>query len=99
MKELGFTKLSFGAQSFNDRLIHACGRRHTAAECFSTLENAKAMGYELITIDLMYGLMGQKVDDVAYDMEMVKKYDLSHVVCTKLHMKEFMETRSGVSAG
>ncbi|MFP1917273.1 radical SAM protein [Lonsdalea quercina] len=98
LKELGFTKLSFGAQSFNDRLIHACGRRHTAAECFSTLENAKAMGYELITIDLMYGLMGQKVDDVAYDMEMVKKYDLSHVVCTKLHMKEFMETRSGVSA-
>ncbi|WP_238149314.1 hypothetical protein [Arsenophonus endosymbiont of Aleurodicus floccissimus] len=30
-------------------------------------------------------------------MEIIKKLDISHVVCTKLHMKEFMETRTSVS--
>ncbi|MFV9997564.1 MAG: hypothetical protein AB8W37_07745 [Arsenophonus endosymbiont of Dermacentor nuttalli] len=51
----------------------------------------------MISVDLIYGLFGQPVDDVKTDMEIIKKLNISHVVCTKLHMKEFMETRTGVS--
>ncbi|HGJ5855754.1 MAG TPA: radical SAM protein [Arsenophonus nasoniae] len=97
LKELGFSKLSFGTQSFQDHLIKACGRKHTAEESFKTIADANTLGFELISVDLIYGLFGQTVDDVKNDMEIIKKLNISHVVCTKLHMKEFMETRTGVS--
>ncbi|UFH49548.1 radical SAM protein [Pseudomonas sp. KNUC1026] len=97
LKELGFTKISFGAQSFDDRIISACGRMHSAQECVDTIEYARAIGLEWVSVDLIYGMLGQAVDDVKYDMEKTLELDLSHVVIAKLHMEEFMKTRTGVS--
>jgi oxygen-independent coproporphyrinogen-3 oxidase len=97
LKELGFTKISFGAQSFDDRIIAACGRMHSADECVETIHNARALGFDWVSVDLIYGMLGQEVDDVRYDMEKTLELELSHVVCTKLHMEEFMKRRTGVS--
>jgi len=97
LKELGFTKISFGAQSFDDRIISACGRMHSADDCIETIHNARALGFDWVSVDLIYGMLGQGVDDVRYDMEKTLELGLSHVVCTKLHMEEFMKTRTGVS--
>jgi oxygen-independent coproporphyrinogen-3 oxidase len=97
LKDLGFTKISFGAQSFDDRIISACGRMHSADECISTVYQARDLGFNWVSVDLIYGMLGQSVDDVKYDMEKTLELELSHVVCTKLHMEEFMKTRTGVS--
>lgn len=97
LKELGFTKISFGTQSFNDQIIAACGRMHTADECEATILSARELGIDWVSVDLIYGMLGQTVDDVKYDMEKTLALQLSHVVCTKLHMEEFMKTRTGVS--
>ncbi|WP_332351467.1 radical SAM protein [Asaia spathodeae] len=97
LKRLGFRKISFGTQSFNDAIIAACGRQHTADECEKTILSAREQGIDWVSVDLIYGMLGQTVDDVKYDMERVMTLDLSHVVCTKLHMEEFMKTRTGVS--
>ncbi|WP_336818297.1 radical SAM protein [Cedecea sp. MMO-103] len=97
LKELGFSKISFGTQSFNDAIIAACGRQHTADECEETIRSAREQGIDWVSVDLIYGMLGQTVDDVKYDMERTLALDLSHVVCTKLHMEEFMKTRTGVS--
>lgn len=97
LKELGFSKISFGAQSFDDRIITACGRQHSAAECVETINNARDIGLEWVSVDLIYGMLGQSVSDVQADMEKALQLALSHIVCTKLHMEEFMKTRTGVS--
>ncbi|MCW1754915.1 MULTISPECIES: radical SAM protein [Rhizobium] len=97
LKELGFTKISFGAQAFNDRIIAACGRMHSAEECVEALYNAREIGFEWVSIDLIYGMLGQTVDDVKFDMEKTLELELSHVVCTKLHMEDFMKKRTAVS--
>jgi len=97
LKELGFTKISFGAQSFDDRIISACGRMHSAEECVETIRHARDIGLDWVSVDLIYGMLGQGVDDVKYDMEKTLELELSHVVITKLHMEEFMKTRTGVS--
>ncbi|WP_416768973.1 radical SAM protein [Pseudomonas sp. RHF3.3-3] len=97
LKELGFTKISFGAQSFDDRIIAACGRMHSAEECVDTIHHARAIGLEWVSVDLIYGMLGQSVDDVKYDMQKALALELSHVVISKLHMEEFMKTRTGVS--
>ena len=97
LKELGFTKISFGAQSFDDRIISACGRMHSAAECEETIHHAREIGLDWVSVDLIYGMLGQSVDNIKYDMEKTLDLELSHVVITKLHMQEFMKTRTGVS--
>ncbi|WP_238149315.1 radical SAM protein [Arsenophonus endosymbiont of Aleurodicus floccissimus] len=38
LKELGFSKLSFGTQSFQDHLIKAYGRKHTAKNVLKLLQ-------------------------------------------------------------
>lgn len=97
LHELGFNKISFGTQSFNDEIISACGRMHSAKECEETIHYARELGIEWVSVDLIYGMLGQSVDDVKYDMEKTLQLELSHVVCTKLHMEEFMKKRTGVS--
>lgn len=97
LKEIGFTKISFGAQSFDDRIISACGRMHSARECEETIYHARELGFSWVSVDLIYGMLGQGVGDVEYDMKKTLELELSHVVCTKLHMEEFMKTRTGVS--
>ncbi|HAV2278638.1 TPA: radical SAM protein [Serratia marcescens] len=97
LKELGFSKISFGTQSFNDDIITACGRMHSAEECVETIHHARALGIDWVSVDLIYGMLGQSVDDVKYDMEKALELNLSHVVCTKLHMDEFIKNRTGVS--
>lgn len=97
LKRLGFSKISFGAQSFDDRIIKACGRMHSAEECVKTVYTAREEGFGWVSVDLIYGMLGQGVDDVERDMQKCLELELSHVVCTKLHMEEFMKTRTGVS--
>jgi oxygen-independent coproporphyrinogen-3 oxidase len=97
LKELGFTKISFGTQSFNDRIISACGRQHSAEECVETILHAREIGIDWVSVDLIYGMLGQRVRDVEYDMQKTLELELSHVVVTKLHMEEFMKSRTGVS--
>ncbi|MEW7001146.1 radical SAM protein [Serratia ureilytica] len=64
LKELGFSKISFGTQSFNDDIITACGRMHSAEECVETIYHARALGIDWVSVDLIYGMLGQSVDDV-----------------------------------
>ncbi|STQ43527.1 Oxygen-independent coproporphyrinogen-III oxidase [Ewingella americana] len=68
LKDLGFSKISFGTQSFNDEIITACGRMHSADECVETIYQAREIDIDWVSVDLIYGMLGQTVDDVKYDM-------------------------------
>ena len=55
----GVNRLSLGAQSFNDSLLAAMGRIHSAARIKEALALARAAGFKNTGIDLIYGLPGQ----------------------------------------
>ncbi len=61
MRALGVNRLSFGAQSFNDRLLMAIGRLHDAETVRSSVRMAQAAGFERINVDLMFGLPDQSL--------------------------------------
>ena len=61
---LGVTRISVGAQSFSDRLLARIGRIHTAQEIRDTVRWARAAGFTDVSLDLMYGLPGQTLEDV-----------------------------------
>jgi oxygen-independent coproporphyrinogen-3 oxidase len=97
LRELGCTKLSSGVQSFDDDVLRECGREHTAQMCVDFVRNAQAAGFEWVSIDLMYGLLDQTVDSVKRDLDVVLENEITAVVCTKLHLKSYAETRTGVA--
>ncbi|WP_210366895.1 radical SAM family heme chaperone HemW [Bacillus sp. REN3] len=63
LKAAGVNRLSFGVQTFNDQLLEKIGRSHRAKDVFASIEAAKAVGYENISIDLIYSLPGQTKQD------------------------------------
>lgn len=57
----GVTRLSLGAQSFNDHALRLLGRRHTKAETMTAFVAARTAGFSSIGLDLICGLPGQNL--------------------------------------
>lgn len=55
-KRLGVTRLSIGIQSFNDQQLQWMNRTHQAADSLNAVWNAKQVGFDELSLDLMYGL-------------------------------------------
>jgi len=76
--EYGVNRLSFGVQSFNDRLLKKIGRTHRAEDVHRTIENAVKVGFSNISLDLMFGLPGQTVEDFRDTLDEALSMQLQH---------------------
>lgn len=52
----GFTRISFGAQSFNKERVRMLGRAHSAQDTVQAFNLAREVGFTNLNIDLMVGL-------------------------------------------
>ena len=78
LREIGFNRLSLGVQSFNDELLKILGRIHDSKTAFETVQLAKKI-FDNISVDLMYGLPNQTLDDVKFDVETAAALDVEHI--------------------
>ncbi len=60
-REAGVTRLSFGVQSFRDDELRRLGRIHDAARARRAVADARAAGFDNVSLDLMMWLPGQSV--------------------------------------
>lgn len=58
---MGVNRLSLGVQSFNDGELAALGRPHTGKDAMQAFEHAREAGFRNISLDLIWGLPGQKL--------------------------------------
>ena len=61
MKEGGVNRLSMGVQTFNNDLLKAIGRKHTKETAIRTIENARKVGFENMSIDLIFRLQNKRL--------------------------------------
>ncbi|CAM3930898.1 radical SAM family heme chaperone HemW [Mesobacillus thioparans] len=78
LKSAGVNRLSFGVQTFNDELLEKIGRSHRAKDVYESIENAKAAGFENISIDLIYSLPGQTKEDFIQSIQIALSLGLVH---------------------
>ncbi len=64
----GVNRLSFGVQSFSDRLLKVLGRDHNAAQAKRALHLARQAGFENVSLDLMYAVPNQSLADWQHDV-------------------------------
>lgn len=59
----GINRLSFGVQSFHDAELKRLGRLHSSATARQAVTNARAAGFDNLSLDLMMWLPGQQPAD------------------------------------
>ena len=78
-REMGFNRLSIGIQSFDDDLLHLICRRHTAQEALQAVATAQAAGFDNISIDLMYALPSQTMEQWQKDVQLALHLGIQHI--------------------
>ena len=59
----GVNRLSLGVQSFSDDILNSIGRLHDAKQAVDSFCLARSIGFKSISIDLIFGLPGQTIED------------------------------------
>ena len=78
MKEAGVNRLSLGVQTFNEQLLKKIGRAHNVDDVYRTVSLAREAGFENISIDLIYSLPGQTIDDLKETIDRALEFELPH---------------------
>ena len=78
MKQGGVNRLSMGVQTFNNDLLKAIGRKHTKETAIRTIENARKVGFENMSIDLIFRLPKQTIEDFQQSLKMAMSLNLPH---------------------
>ncbi|MCX7780704.1 MAG: radical SAM family heme chaperone HemW [Negativicutes bacterium] len=88
LRSLGVNRISFGIQSFDDRLLRVLGRLHSASEALQAVKMAKDAGFDNLNIDLMYGLPEQTVGDWRQTLAIAIDLDVPHISAYGLKIEE-----------
>jgi oxygen-independent coproporphyrinogen-3 oxidase len=73
--ELGFNRMSVGVQDFDERVQQAINRIQSEEETGDVIRNARANGFQSISVDLIYGLPHQTVMGFNRTLERVLAMD------------------------
>ncbi|KIL23672.1 hypothetical protein C2W58_02570 [Bacillus pumilus] len=69
LKEAGVNRLSFGVQTFEDDLLKKIGRVHQKKDVLTSFGRARDVGFDNISLDLMFGLPHQEKHHVMNSLE------------------------------
>lgn len=72
-------RISLGVQTFNNKQLKQIGRSHNEEQIYSTITNLKAAGFHNISIDLIYALPGQTLDQVKENVAKALALDIPHL--------------------
>lgn len=79
MKQYGVNRLSLGVQTFNNRLLKSLGRTHVESDIKRAVDDANRLGIESVSIDLMYHLPTQTLEECQYDLEQAVQLNINHI--------------------
>lgn len=78
-RQAGVTRLSLGAQSFDDGSLRRLGRIHGVADIFNAFDDATRAGFDSINLDLMYALPGQTLNMALADVRKAIRLAPPHI--------------------
>ncbi|AMA72326.1 coproporphyrinogen III oxidase [Aneurinibacillus sp. XH2] len=88
MRHGGVNRISFGVQSFDDELLKRIGRIHDSEQVLRSIANAKAAGFQNLSIDLIFGLPDQTVEQFRDTLDQAFALDLPHFSSYSLKVEE-----------
>ncbi|TVR01948.1 MAG: radical SAM family heme chaperone HemW [Desulfovibrionales bacterium] len=96
---LGVNRLSLGLQSLDNAKLEVLGRRHQASQGVRMVETARKAGFGNISVDLIWGLPGQRALEWLRELETVVKLQPQHISCYGLTLEEQTPLAQAEAAG
>ena len=84
----GFNRVSLGIQNDNDEMLKKLGRPHTYAQAVTAYHRIRKAGFRNVSVDLMYGLPGQTLQNWMDTLDNVLRLNPEHVSCYGLKIEE-----------
>ena len=88
LRKAGFNRISLGVQSANDCQLSSLGRPHTFEQAHQAVEAARKAKFENLSLDLIYGLPGQAMEDWQNTVEQVLTLNPEHISAYGLKVEE-----------
>ncbi len=79
LREAGINRLSFGFQSFHNRILKILGRDHTVEAALEAYAFARNAGFRNVSFDLMFGVPEQQMLDLEHDLSAALELAPQHI--------------------
>lgn len=99
LREVGFTRVSYGMQSAREHVLAVLERSHTPGRIPQVVEWTRRAGFEHINLDLIYGTPGETDDDWRASLEAALAADPDHVSAYALILEEGTRLAAQVRRG
>ncbi|MBR3570141.1 MAG: radical SAM family heme chaperone HemW [Oscillibacter sp.] len=87
LRAAGYNRVSLGAQSFDNALLRAVGRVHTAEQAADAVKVLRRAGFENVSLDLIYGLPGETAQSWRESVERAAELLPEHMSCYGLKVE------------
>lgn len=84
MKKHGVNRLSFGVQSFDEEKLKQLGRAHDRTQAMQAIKLAKEVGFEHISLDLIYNSAGDTKELLQNDIDTAFSLPIDHISAYEL---------------
>ncbi len=79
LRELGFTRISFGMQSAVPHVLAVLDRTHTPGGALRAVADSRAAGFDQVSLDLIYGTPGESLADWRSTVDAALSADVGHI--------------------
>jgi putative oxygen-independent coproporphyrinogen III oxidase len=79
LREVGFTRISFGMQSAVPHVLAVLDRTHTPGGALRAVADARSAGFEQISLDLIYGTPGESLADWQATVDAALSAQVGHI--------------------
>ena len=88
LRSEGFNRVSLGIQCDDDEILKKLGRPHTYEQAVAAVKRIRKFRFKNLSLDLMYGLPGQSLQDWERTLTNVLKLQPEHISCYGLKVEE-----------
>lgn len=88
LRHLPVNRISMGAQTFSDQRLSFLHRRHTASEVRAAVDRLRNIGIRNISIDLMFGFPGERLEQWTDDIDQAIGLGVEHISAYSLMYEE-----------
>ena len=79
LKDSAVNRVSLGVQTFDDKMLKKIGRSHLVKDIYENIDRLKLAGFDNISIDLIYALPGQTMEQVKDNVAKAIALDIPHM--------------------
>lgn len=88
INKYGINRVSVGVQTFNQKHLTFLGRTHTEDDIYNGINTLRESGIKNISIDMMFSLINQTVEELEEDITKALSLDIDHISYYSLILEE-----------